>query len=174
MTPDDRSPGGDDPPSGADEPGEGDDRPTGVVRALLELLAEMDERGERRRTGRWSNERTSVDYSVSIGSLDRALARGGDGEWMDSVGDESEQVDGVDDAGVDAVAVREREDGLLVVADLPGDREGDVSVEVDETAGTVVVAVDGVVGRIPLRDGDWTVADVSCNNDVLEVTLVDD
>lgn len=172
MTPDDR-PSGDDPPTGADDPDGGDDRPTGVVRALLELLAEMDERGERRRTGRWSNERTSVDYSVSIGSLDRAFTQGGDVERTGARAG-GERTAGVDDAWVDAVAVRERDDGLLVVADLPGDREGDVSVDVDESAGSVVVVVDGVVGRIPLRDGDWTVADVSCNNDVLEVTLVDD
>lgn len=45
--------------------------------------------------------------------------------------------------------------------------EGDAG---DERAASI--AVDGdVVGRVPLDDGDWTVVDVSSNNDVLEVRL---
>lgn len=133
----------------------GDDRPRGIIRALLEMLAEMEERNERTNQGRWSGDRTTVDYSVSISGLGEAPGTGGN-----------------DERETPAITTRQVDDGMLVAADLPGVREGDVTVEIDRDKRAVTIATHGdVLGRVPLDDGDWTVVDVSVNNDVMEVRL---
>lgn len=138
-----------------------DERPRGILRAILELLAEMDERDEREGHGHWSGDRTSVDYSVSVGSIDDAF-----GPLP------SEPSESADEREPGPITTREFEDETLVAADLPGVRSEDVAVDVDQEDGAAAISVAGeFVGQVPLDDGGWTVDDVSVNNDVLEVWL---
>lgn len=176
MTDDDpsirRGPGG--PPGwDDDETDESDTRPTGILRALLDLLAKMDERGERRRRGRWSGGRTRVDYSVSIGGLgDSPETDPFDSPGFDDRGFDDRDGHGFGDQERHALTTRELEDGLLLAADLTDVHPADVSVDLDDASRAVTITVEGdVLGRIPLDDGDWTVVDVSVNNDVLAVKL---
>lgn len=132
-----------------------DDRPEGIFRAILRLLEEMDARDGRTRGGRWADGRTSVDYSFSIGSLDETLGMGSP-----------------DEPEAHILTTRETDDGILIAADLPRVRPEDVSVDLDRDVRTVTITVDNhVVGRFPLDDGDWTVTDVSFNNEVMEVKV---
>lgn len=150
-----------------DDGSNGDDRPNGVIQAILDLLAEMDERGDRVGRGRWADDRFSVDYSVSIGGLDEAFGPGGRGP-RDPPDSGSRKAP---DAGGDpAITVREFGDEMLIVADLPNVRAEAVDVERDEQ--TVVITAEGdVLGRVPIDDEGWEVVDVSFNNDVMEARL---
>lgn len=70
------------------------------------------------------------------------------------------------------VSTRETDEGLLVVATLPGVAEVDLSTDLDREVGVLALGVDGeVVDRVPLEDGGWTISDVSFNDGVFEVTL---
>lgn len=145
-----------------------DDRPGGIIRAILDLLAEMDERDRREH---WSGERTAVDNSISVGSLDDALAL----ESPDDH-DPSGRSDSSDERGASPLTTRAYgDDELLVVADLPEVRRADLDVSIDRDERTVTVAVEGErVGRVPLDEYGWTLADVSVNNDVMEALLTRD
>lgn len=151
-----------------------DDGPLGSLLELLEMLAEMEERGERRRDGRLDIGGTSVDFSVGIGTLDDLADRGGRGP-RDS-GDRSSgggERDG--DAAADDgahVDVRRTEAGATVVADLPDVDAGAVDVAVDEGADRLRILVDGEpVGTAPLSGEELSVTDATVRNEVLEVRL---
>lgn len=135
-----------------------DDRRENITRALLEILQAMEAEGEESREGHWTNGRTSVDYSVSIGGLsDESPLRSSDDETNPSV------------------AVREYEDELLLVADIPGTRAEDVSVDLEEDGQMLRILVDdSVIGRVPLGDGPWTITEVSFNHNILEVRFADE
>lgn len=126
---------------------------------LLETLAEMDEKNERTRSGRHVGDRSTVDYSVTVGSAD-----GG-------AGDDPPEVEGADETDVDWHAdVRETGGGVLVVADLPGVAREDVGVAVDD--GALLVVHDGrLLGRTALPARNLTVASATYRNSVLEVHL---
>lgn len=135
-----------------------EDRPTGLVRAILDLLADLDERGERTGRGRWSSGRADVDYSVEIGGLD-----------------DFSEASRLDEPGASAITTRTFDDEVLVVADLPNVRSEDVSARVAPDDGAVTIGIDGyVVERVPLDEEGWSVADVTVNNDVVEVRLTRD
>lgn len=134
-----------------------EDRPTGLVRAILDLLADLDERGERTGRGRWSGERADVDYSVEIGGLD-----------------DFSEASRRDVPGASTITTRTFDDEVVVVADLPNVRSEDVSARVAPDDG-VTIGIDGyVVERVPLDEEGWSVADVTVNNDVVEVRLTRD
>ena len=154
---------GADRPDGNDDRSNGD-RPRGVLRAILELLSELDDADERSRRSGWTDGRTSVDYSVSVRGLDEALDGGPSGGTEESGRPETP-----------ALTTRETDDGLLVVVDLPERRTEQVAAEVDEDERVAVITAGGDdIGRVPLDDGEWTVVDVSVNNDIMEVRLTRD
>jgi hypothetical protein len=139
-----------------------DDQPGGIISSILELLAEMDERDEREGHGHWSGDRASVDYSISIGSIEDAL---GPRPTRPSKSEHDEQEPG-------PITPRQFVDETLCAADRPGVRPADVDVDVDREEGAATVVVENeIVGRVPLDDDGWTVDDVSVNNEVLEVWL---
>lgn len=161
--------------TGADRPDDDDDRPRSILRAVLELLRELDDadgRGEHGRRGSWTDGRTSFDYSVSVGGLDDALGGTPPGGRSPGGTDRSDRSDQSDRREEPAVTTRETDDGLLVVVDLPEGWTEGVAAEVDEDERTAVITAGGnEVGQVPLDDGEWTVLDVSVNNGIMEVRL---
>ena len=146
------------------------DRSRGILRAILNLLVETDEDEESDGRPHWADDRKTVDYSISVGSLDDALALGS------AAGDDQQRrSDAADDREHSPISTRAYGDELLLVADLPDVRAEDVTVEVDTEYRTVTITADGTrVGRVPIGRGDWSVARVSVNNDVLDVLLTRD
>jgi HSP20 family molecular chaperone IbpA len=141
-----------------------DERPGGFVRALLELLAELDEADDRTRRGQRSGRRTGVDYSLSVGTLGAPPDR--------QPSDDRRQPS--DDRPTPHVTTTWRDDEFVVVADLPHVDEADVVVDIDRDGRSLAVGVDGgPVERVPLDDTDWRIVGHSFNNGVLEVRLVD-
>jgi HSP20 family molecular chaperone IbpA len=144
-----------------------DERPRGFVRALLELLAELEEADDRTRRGQRSSGRTDVDYSLSVGTLGSPPDRP-DRQPSDDRPTPHE------DRPTPHVTTTWRDDEFVVVADLPRVDEDDIVVDIDRDGRSLAVGVDGgPVERVPLDDTDWTIRDHSFNNGVLEVRLAD-
>ena len=171
--------GGPDDPDDRDErSGPGDaDEPRGLIRSLLALLQEMEERGEGTRLGHSETPHTSVDFSVSVGGLggpghpkrfgvsDRPN-RGRDARSDEGTAD-------VDDATEEPhVTTRETADGLVVAADLPGVDESEVETRLEPDDEVLVIEISGSdAARLPLESEGWSVVDSRFSNGVLEVEL---
>lgn len=70
------------------------------------------------------------------------------------------------------VTTRRRDDGLLVVADVPRVEPGAVDVDVDSDAGILQYRVDDeTVERVALPDPDVAVAGRASRNSILELRL---
>lgn len=138
---------------------------TGFIRAVLsglvETIADMDERDERRRTetGTAHGDTARFDYGFSVGI--------------------GPQTDGRDRAEPVAAAetdhtttVQSVDDGCVVTLDLPDVTPRELSAGVDGSARALVVADDGgVIERVALPRGDLEVRGASYNNGVLDVHL---
>lgn len=136
------------------------DRIGTVLARLLEAVAELEaEDRERRRRGAAPVGRTRLDLSADEGTVGRPV--GGPG----STDDGADSADPIAD-------VRYGDEEVLVVADLPGATDGDVSVEFDRDAGALVVhRGEAVDDRVSLRERGLRVDDVTVNNGVLDVRL---
>ena len=151
-------------------------RPHGIIRSLLELLREMDERGERTRTGHSRpGSHTSVDYSISIGDLSTSDDDDPFETWWARRDEDEDGSDGPPDDGrpTDAhVTTRETEAGLVVAADLPGVGAEGVDARLDEDDGALVIdAGGGSSTRLPLESEGWSIVDSRLSNGILEVEL---
>lgn len=169
----------------ADRPGDRDDAedrdltPLERLVALLETIAEMDERGERRRDGHTRIGDASVDFSIGIGTLDDAIDAAGDRDRRDprdrrrgADGDRRHTDDAAEPERAAHVDVRETAEGATVVADLPNVDESDVTATVDDEAGELQIDVRGTeAGRVPLSGDGLTITEASFNNHILEVEL---
>lgn len=158
-----------DRPVDRDDPDE--DAPRSLIRSLLALLREMDERGERKRSdGSHRGPRTPGDYSISIG--DPIGSGRTDPPWA---GTGRADVERASPGGPEPdyhVATRETDGGVVVVADLPRVGPGDVDAHVDPDDPALVVDVAGTeAARHPLESGAWTLLDRRFANGVLEVEL---
>ena len=165
-----RRPGEPDGPEDGEGPG-GPDEPSGIIRSLLALLQEMEERGERTRSGHARPSRnTSVDFSVSVGGLGDVSGGAPFGAGEDRAG---QRTDSPDESTSDPhVTTRETADGMVVAADLPGVVEADVETRLDPEAEVLVIVVEGRdAARLPLQSEGWTVVDSRFSNGVLEVEL---
>lgn len=155
-----------------------DDRDEGALDRLLrllEMLAEMDENGERRRDGRTDVGNASVDFSVNIGSVDD-LADAYSGRDRRPRADDGRDRRSESDDGSPReephVDVRETETGATVVADLPAVDEDDVDVTVDDEAAELRIVVDGeTLGTVPLAGDELTITEATVTNRILEVHL---
>lgn len=173
-----RDPGGDDGDRRDDDDDRRDDggRPRGIIWSLLELLREMDERGERSRTGHSRpGGHTSVDYSISV----RDLSSSGDDDpfgtrWTRRDPDEA-GTDGPSDDGRAAdvhVTARETAEGLVVAADLSGVGAEGADAWLDDDADALVIDAGGARStRLPIESAGWRIADSRLSNDILEVEL---
>lgn len=141
-----------------------DDRRKRITRALLEILQAIETEGERSQEGSWTNGRTAVDYSVSVGGLQGDDRFGGEYPLRSA-----------NDGASPAVAIREYEDDLILVADIPDAQEEDVSVDLEDDGQMLRILVDdSVIGRVPLGDGRWRILDESFNHNILEVRFADE
>ena len=152
------------------------DEPRGLIRSLLDLLQEMDERGERTRSGHSRpGPHTSVDFSVSVGGLDDREGGIPFGTDADRAGRRDERADakGHDEPTAEPhVTTRETADGIVVASDLPGVQESEVETRLDHGADVLVIEVGGRdAARLPLQSEGWTVVDSRFSNGVLEVEL---
>lgn len=144
--------------------GNSSDRPP--LDRLLELLERLTSQGfDERREPRFDD--PSVDVSISIGTIDDLV--GGRDRPLDRPDRTSPKPELGGDARID---IREIEDGVLVVADVPAVDEETASATIDEETGTLRIAVDGrTVGSVPLDGEGMTIDDVKINNRILEVRL---
>ena len=145
---------------------ESDESNGGAIRTILtdlfESIAEMDERGERRRTGTGTthSKNKRFDYGFTVGIGPQA-----DDE---RAGTDEPSPDGTERAAV----VHETDEGVVVTLDLPDVHPTDLSAGVDASARALVVGEDGtVIERVALPRGDLEVAGASFNNGVLDVRL---
>lgn len=130
----------------------------GRLRSLVELLAEMDDRDERLRTGEGTRRGTvGVDYgySVRVGGAVNGPPRAPTGDARSVLTD-----------------VRYGDGYCVVTADLPGVEEGEASAALDERAGVLELLVGGEpIDRIPLRYAGATITDVTFNNRILQARV---
>lgn len=127
-----------------------------LLRAMLDLLDNLEQLGDQTRAGQWSGDELSAGYSFSLAGLDEAI--GG-----------PNPVGGVPPA----ITVRRYDDELILAADLPNVRKKDVEAKMNPADRTVSIVLDDEeIWSVPLADFDgWTITDFSVNNDVLEVRL---
>ncbi|MDL5363703.1 gas vesicle protein GvpH [Halalkalicoccus sp. NIPERK01] len=144
-----------------------------VLRHVVETLQDAERSGEGRGTGSGTvsgrHTRTDYGFSVSTGpDPDSLWERLGVDEPSDGSDAETTPTS-TDDHLVD---VREVEDGVVVLADLPQATAESVTAGIDREENDLVIGFEGeVVERIPLGDADITVADSTFRNGVLEVRL---
>jgi HSP20 family molecular chaperone IbpA len=145
-----------------------------VLRHVVETLQDAERSGEGDGTGSGtvSGRTFRTDYGFTVST----------GPDPDSLWDRL----GVDEPSEDAstatptqstdeeylVDVREEEDGVLVLADLPQATAEEITAGIDRERGDLVIGIEGgTTERIPLGDADIVVADSTFNNGVLEVRL---
>jgi HSP20 family molecular chaperone IbpA len=147
-----------------------------VLRHVVETLQEAERSGERTGAGHGTvsgrHTRTDYGFSVSTGPDPDSLWErlGVDGP----TGEPSETTETTPDDtnGEHLVDVREAEDGVVVLADLPRATAESVTVGIDRGRDDLVIGLDGdVIERIPLGGADITVANSTFRNGVLEVRL---
>lgn len=146
-------------PDDTDEPNDPDDRddreradPAFGLRAGLsafaDLLRALDEEGERRGSGRIEGDRSTIDYDVNIGTGPGPGDRKGRPSRSSGSRRKRRKRPSDDDYHV---TTRETDDGVVVIADLPGIDDDDLTVGFEDDDRTLAVAVDGeVVERVSL------------------------
>jgi len=160
----------------------GADEPRDVIRSLLELLRELEERDEPTRPDRpRQGPPSSADRAVSIegfhtpGGDGPGEPRRGDGRNRRRGGHGRDQSRGGPASGVH-VDTRETREGLLVVVDLLGG-EGTVDgapvdARIDRATDELVLDQAGRErARIGLEPDRWVVDDRRTTNGVVEITL---
>ena len=144
-----------------------------VLRHVVETLQDTERSGEGKGTGSGTVSgrfaRTDYDFSVSTGPDPDSLwdRLGGDESSQSSTATPTQATD--DDYHID---VREEENAVLVLADLPQATAEEITAGIDRERGELVIGIEGgSTERIPLGDADIVVADSTFNNGVLEVRL---
>lgn len=149
-----------------------------VLRHVVETLQDAERSGEDNGTGRGtvSGKRTRTDYgfSVSTGpdpdSLWERLGVDEPSEAGNSGSSGSTTPAPADDDHL--VDLREEEDGVVVLADLPQATAESVTAGIDRERDELVIGLGSdVIERIPLGDAEIAVADSTFRNGVLEVRL---
>lgn len=131
-----------------------------VLSGLFETIADMDERGQRRRsaTGSGRSGNTRFDYGFDVG-----------------IGPGREADEGTRDPEVDAdytTALTRTDEGYVATFDLPDVDPRELAAGVDPSGGTLIVGTDSaVLERVSLPRDDLEVAEASFNNGVLDVRL---
>ncbi|WP_122090608.1 gas vesicle protein GvpH [Halalkalicoccus subterraneus] len=144
-----------------------------VLRHVVETLqdAERSDTGRKTGSGSVSGKRTRSDYnfSVSTGPDPDSLA-----ERL-GIEDDTGESSGEFTSGSSQeyhVDVRESENSVVVLADLPRATAEGVTAGIDRERNELVIGIEGeVVERIGLGSADIDVADSSFRNGVLEVRL---
>lgn len=138
------------------------------LRSIIDMLAEIEseERGHRRDQGQFHHGAARVDYEydVSIGlGRPNPFDQPPDHTDLNQVGDI--------DPGPH-IEIRDHDDGMTVLADLPSVDDEDLDVRLDSDSPAVVLTEDDtVVERFDLESGVTGISDVSYNNNVLEIRL---
>lgn len=150
-----------------------------VLRHVVETLQDAERGDEDGKTGRGtvSGNHTRTDYGFSVSSgpdPDSLWERLGVDEPSEagdagSSGSTSTPAPADDDHLVD---VREEEDAVVVLADIPQATAEDVTAGIDRERGDLVIGLGSdVIERIALGDAGIAVADSTFRNGVLEVRL---
>lgn len=144
-----------------------------VLRHVVETLQDTERSGERNGAGHGTvsgkNVRTDYGFTVSTGpDPDSLWERLGDSEPSD--GSESTTIDKSDEEYL--VDVREEEDAVVVLADLPQATAKGITVGISHEQNELVIGNEGkAVERISLGDASISVAESTFRNGVLEVRL---
>lgn len=147
-----------------------------VLRHVVETLQDTERSGEGKGAGSGTisggTTRTDYGFSVSTGPDPDSL-------WDRLGGEESTDSSTVTPTKSPdeeyLVDVREEENAVLVLADLPQAAAEEITAGIDRERGELVIGIEGgSTERIPLGDADIVVADSSFNNGVLEVRLQTD
>lgn len=146
-----------------------------VLRHVVETLQEAERSGEGkgRGSGTVSGGRGRTDYGFTVSTgpdPDSLWERLGVDDPSDGGDSRSTTPRSTDEEYL--VDVREEEDGVVVLADLPRATAESVTVGIDRGRNDLVIGLDGkVVERIGLGEADISVADSTFRNGVLEVRL---
>ncbi len=165
----------------SDEPPDNpSDRSRGLLeqlRAIIEALAEIEEEegGHRRESGRTNRGSTRIDYdynvSIGLGSEE------GTASSRDQLVSDRSQTDGTRSqrGDEDSVHIETRKitnDELVVIADLPGDIDEELDINLDTDKPALELRTnEELVGRVALDHPDVTINDVTLNNQILEIRL---
>ncbi|MEM4781702.1 MAG: gas vesicle protein GvpH [Halalkalicoccus sp.] len=152
-----------------------------VLRHVVETLQEAERSGEGEGAGHGTVSgrrfRTDYGFSVSTGPDPDSLwdrlgdARDGNAATGTESAPEAGEANEIDDEQY-LVDVREADDGIVVLADLPQATAERVTAGIDRGRNDLVIGLDDeVVERIALGDADIAVADSTFRNGVLEVRL---
>lgn len=145
-----------------------------VLRHVVETLQDAERSGEGRGTGSGTvsgrHTRTDYGFSVSTGpDPDSLWERLGVDEPEDGNVESTTPQPTDDDYLVD---VREVDDGVVVLADLPQATAESVTAGIGREENDLLIGFEGeVIERIPLGDAVIAVADSTFRNGVLEVRL---
>lgn len=146
-----------------------------VLRHVVETLQEAERSGEGtgRGSGSVSGKHTRTDYGFTVSTgpdPDSLWERLGADEPSDGGDSRSTTPTSTDEDHL--VDVREDEDGVVVLADLPRATAESVTVGIDRERDDLVIGLDGdVIERIGLGKADITVANSTFRNGVLEIRL---
>ena len=144
-----------------------------VIRHVVETLqnAEQSGEGEGAGSGTVSGRfaRTDYGFSVSTGPDPDSLW---DRLGVDEPAEDTSTVTPTQTTDDYLVDVREEDDAVFVLADLPQTTAEEITTGIDREREELVIGVEGSpVERIPLGDADIVVADSTFNNGVLEIRL---
>lgn len=147
-----------------------------VLRHVVETLQDAERSGKGRGAGSGTvsgrHTRTDYGFNVSTGpDPDSLWERLGVDDPSEESADEPTATTKPDTEEY-LVDVRESEDGVVVLADLPRATAEGVTAGIDRERNELVIGIDDeVVERIPLGSADIAVADSTFRNGVLEVRL---
>lgn len=147
------------------------------LRTIIGALAEIEEEesGHRRESGRINRGSARIDYdynvSIGLGSEERTASS------RDQPVSDRSQADGTrsqqgDEGAVHIETRKSTNDELVVIADLPGDidEELDINLDTDKPA-LELRTTEELIGRVELDHPDVTINDVTLNNQILEIRL---
>lgn len=157
-----------------ENPTDGSNRGIGaVLRDLLESIAEAEE--EKRTHGQGHSPvgrgRIGYEFSIGLGTLDSV---GEDRNRSERERWRVRETDTDIEANDYVASVSEVDGEKIVVVDLPGVDPETLSAGVNDRTATLTIADDtGIIERVPLPQGELTIADASFNNAILELRLME-
>jgi HSP20 family molecular chaperone IbpA len=153
----------------------------GDLDELVDLLAELDQEGSKRDRGRVDRGDATIDYEFSVdvgigpddGNDDGERRRTIDADDLvggdEAAGEADETTDGDEPY---RVRVDERDEELVITADLPSVSEDEVDVELDADTQELCIRADGeALERVTLDRDDAAITAVSFTNHVLEIRV---
>lgn len=147
------------------------------LRTIIKALAEIEEEegGHRRESGRINrgSSRIDYDYNVSIGlGSEESTASSRDQPVSDQSQTDGTRSQGGNEGTVHIETRKVTNDELVVIADLPGDIDEELDINLDTDKPALELRTnEELVESVALDHPDLTINDVTLNNQILEIRL---